>query len=411
MDDQEAGTGLGDELLDAQVQRAVMGEIIGAADRAECLAIARRIGGVDLDRWHDEWRSAAEQALAEGERLREANDGEGARRAFLRASTMFRTAGVMLYGTPVDPRLVRANRDQTDAFRRAAPLLPTPPRIVEIPYDGTTLPGYWFEPAAASDSSGSGPVLVLTGGYDGTAEELYSFTGAAAVARGYWVLCFDGPGQGAALLQQGLHVRADWESVIGPVIDWVLEQPGVDADRIALVGLSLGGHLAPAAASAEPRLAACAADCGSFDLFVAATARIPRPLIAGLEPRHRWRRRLLAKVLDVVAAKPTAGWALRRGQLVHGAGSPIDYIDSLRPFTLRDKAARIRCPVLVTNAEDDDIGASAPELVAALRAPHEFVTFTRASGAGDHCEVSNRQLYLDTLFAWLEPALSPTAAS
>ena len=54
----------------AQVQRAIMGEAVGAADPQECLAIARRIGGVDLDRWHDEWRSAAEQALAEGDRLR-----------------------------------------------------------------------------------------------------------------------------------------------------------------------------------------------------------------------------------------------------------------------------------------------------------------------------------------------------
>ena len=56
--------------------------------------------------------------------------------------------------------------------------------------------------------------VILTGGYDGTVEELYFFNGAAALARGYNVLAFDGPGQGAALLQRGLTLRADWENVV-----------------------------------------------------------------------------------------------------------------------------------------------------------------------------------------------------
>lgn len=338
---------IGDELLDAQVQRAIMGEVAGAADPDECRAVAERIGGVDLDRWHDEWRAAADAALVDGEAALAGGHPDAARAAFLRASTSFRTAGVMLYGAPADGRLVAANRDQAHAFRRAVALLPQPPEIVELPYDDTTLPGYWFEPAGAA---APGPVIVLTGGYDGTAEELYSFTGAAALEHGYRVLCFDGPGQGAALLQQGLVLRPDWEHVIGQVLDWVIAQPGTDPDRIALVGLSLGGHLAPRA----------------------------------------------------------AGWALRRGQLVHGVGSPIDYLADLAPYTLAGRAGSITCPTFVNNAEDDDIGASAPELVAALTAPHEFVTFTRADGAADHCEVSNRRAYHARLFAWLDPLLHPT---
>lgn len=250
--------------------------------------------------------------------------------------------------------------------------------------------------------------MVLTGGYDGTAEELYSFTGAAALERGYRVLCFDGPGQGAALLQRGMVLRPDWENVVGPVLDWVIDHPATDPSRIALVGLSLGAHLAPRAASAEHRLAACAADCGSFDLYGSAVERIPGPLVAGLDPSNRLRRWLLGKVLDVIAAKPTAGWAIRRGQLVHGSASPVDYLDSLRPYTLEDRASNISCPTFVNNAEDDDIGSTAPRLAAALTVPHELVTFTRSEGAGDHCEVGNRQVYLDRLFAWLDPLLRPS---
>ena len=402
---------IGDELLDAQVQRAIMGEVAGAADPVECRAVASRIGGVDLDRWYDEWWAAAKAAVREGEQALSIGDRDAARQAFLRASTSFRTAGVMLFGAPVDDRLVASNREQTEAFRRGAELLPRPPQIVEIPYDDTTLPGYWFDPSADARGPMPGPVIVLTGGYDGTAEELYSFTGAAALERGYRVLCFDGPGQGAALLQQGLVLRPDWENVVAPVIDWLIQQPATDPDRIALIGLSLGGYLAPRAASAEHRLAACAADCGSFDLYASATERIPGPLVAGLNPSNRVRRWLLGKALDALATKPTAGWALRRGQLVHGAASPLDYLGSLEPYSLKDRAPEIACPTFVNNAEDDDIGSTAPKLAAALSAPHEFVTFTRSDGAGDHCEVGNRRRYHDRLFAWLDPILNPTSTS
>ena len=108
-------------------------------------------------------------------------------------------------GAPLDPRLRAATTAQTAAFRAGAALLPTPPEIVAIPFEGTTLPGYLFR----APGQGPRPTAILLGGYDGTAEELWFFNGAAALARGYDVLAFDGPGQGAALVQQGLTLRAD----------------------------------------------------------------------------------------------------------------------------------------------------------------------------------------------------------
>ena len=220
-----------------------------------------------------------------------------------------------------------------------------------------------------------------------------------------------GPVRAQRCSQQGLVMRPDWEAVVGPVLDWALARPDVDPARVALIGLSLGAHLAPRAASVDHRLAACAADCGAFDLQASAIERIPGPLVAGLDPRHRVRAWALAQVLNVLSRKPTAGWALRRGQLVHGTPSPIDYLRSLAPYTLSGRAGNITCPTFVNNAEDDDIGASAPELAAALEVAHEFVTFTRAEGAGDHCEVGNRSAYLDELFAWLDPVLRPDLMS
>ena len=220
------------------------------------------------------------------------------------------------------------------------------------------------------------------------------------------MLTFDGPGQGAALVQQGLTIRADWGSVITPVLDQLLERPEVDPDRVALVGLSLGAHLAPRAASTEHRLAACIADCGSFDLYAGALARVPGPLAEGLEDPHGVKGRALEAVLGLLARQPTGGWALRRGMLVHGVDSPLAYLRSLKEFSLVGHAEQIRCPTLVCYAEDDDISASAPQLFEALHCPKRLVRFSRAEGAGDHCESGARLLFHARAFGWLERHLT-----
>jgi hypothetical protein len=89
--------------------------------------------------------------------------------------------------------------------------------------------------------------------------------------------------------------------------------------------------------------------------------------------------------------------------------TPLEYLDTLREFTLRDRAERINCPTWVCNAENDDIGASAPELVAHLQCEHEFVQFKASDGAGDHCEAGARVLYHATSFDWLDAILQPRA--
>jgi len=393
-----------DELLDAQTLRTAGAASAGGAELGECLATAARVAGTDLSSWYEEWTASGEALLAVAERERAAGQLVSARHAFFRASSYLRTAGVMLLAAPLEGRVRESNRRQSDAFRNGAALLERPPEVIEIPFEATTLPGYFFP---ADDGSRPRATVILTGGYDGTAEELYFLTGAAALERGYNVLCFDGPGQGSALLQQGLLLRPDWEHVIAAVIDVVTERPDVDPERIAVIGLSLGAHLAPRAASLDHRIAACVADCGSFDLFDAATARMPGWLRKGFVTRRTLPTAILARILRVMATKPTLGWALRRGQLVHGASTPIEYLEMLRDYSLRGRAEHIECPTFVCNAEGDDIGASAPELFAELTCAKRFETFRQSDGAGDHCEAGARARFHESCFGWLDSVLHP----
>lgn len=394
--------GLKDDLLGAQALRALGAAPYEGSDVGEVLHAATSAKGTDLGSWHAAWTAQADRVLELAETELAAGRTESARRAFFRACTYDRTAGVMLMETPVDPRLAVSYRRQAESFRRGAALLPIPPETVAIPYEGTTLPGYFLR---ASGDPTPRRTVILVNGYDGTAEELYFSSGAAASARGYHVLMFDGPGQGVVLLEQGLTMRHDWEAVVTPAVDHLLARPEVDDSQVVLIGLSLGGYLAPRAASYEHRLAACVADCGSYDLSTAATERIPGPLRAGLDDPDGFRGRMLDRILGRVAASPTGGWALRRGMMVHGVDSPAAYLRALHDYTLAGHADKITCPTLVCNAEGDDISASAPQLAAALTCPHELITFTAADGADDHCEAGARQLFHARTFGWLDDVL------
>ena len=218
-----------DELFEAQLLRAMGYAPYGGADAGECLAVAGEITGTSLDSWHDAWVAAATRLCGQAEASAAAGQAASARSGFFRAANYFRTAGLFAMGAPAGPRLAEAHRREVDSFRRGAALLAVPPEIVQIPYEDSFLPGYYFR--AAADVAPRATMILVTG-YDGTAEELYFANGAAALERGYNVLAFDGPGQGTMLIDRGVPLRPDWENVITPVVDYLLARPDVDPEQI-----------------------------------------------------------------------------------------------------------------------------------------------------------------------------------
>lgn len=394
---------LKDDLLDGQVVRLLGAAPYGGADIGEVLATARRIDEHSLDSWYSEWWALGDRVTESAEQFQAACDVESARLAYLRASGYYRTAGLMLMGLPVDPRFPESLHRQREVFRRGAALLTNPPEIVAIPFEGTTLPGYFYRGGAGDEPR---PTIITVGGYDSVMEEQYFFNAAAAVARGYNVLTLDGPGQGTVLTDQGMPMRPDWQAVVTPAVDFVLERPEVDAAKIVLVGLSLGAFLAPRAASAEHRLAACVADCGAFDLYASFLDRLPGPLRSGYVEGKSLAVKAVSEMLDQMAKKPTAGWSLRRGLQVHQVDTPLAYVEATKEYTLAEAAPEIQCPTWVCNAVNDPISATAPQLVAALRCPSEFVTFTEAEGADLHCESGARLLFHARMFSWLDSVLA-----
>src|ERR1700733_7140245 len=179
-------------LFDGQLRRTIGHGTYGGAELGECLATAGRV----ID-WYRACMSRAERTLAAAESSAASGHRESARCAFLRASNYYRNAYVFHLEAPL-PALVRdAYRRHRDAFQRAPSAMIRPPKRIAIPFEDTTLPGYF----CTADETRR-PLIISVGGYDSTAEESFFWNGAAALARGYHALIFAGPGQGGLPLER-----------------------------------------------------------------------------------------------------------------------------------------------------------------------------------------------------------------
>jgi dienelactone hydrolase len=151
-----------------------------------------------------------------------------------------------------------AHKKAVECRNLALPLLSPPGERVAIPYEGGHLYGNLRKPKGAARS----PVIVMCMGLDSAKEEMDSNEGVF-LARGMATLTFDGPGQGEG--EYDFAIRGDYEAVVRAVVDFLETRSDVDAGRLGLWGVSLGGYYAPRAAAYEKRVKACIALSGPFD--------------------------------------------------------------------------------------------------------------------------------------------------
>jgi dienelactone hydrolase len=381
----------------------------GTADIGEVLTTAQAIKAGDYDSWHDEWLATANWLAAEAERALAAGHRVSARDGLMRASNYYRSADFYLHGNPDDPRIAHAYTRARDCFQQAAALFDPPIEPIEIPYEGTVLHGYFYPAHRRDGDAGPRPTIVMHSGFDGTCEEMHAFGAVAGQERGYHVVTFDGPGQPAALHFDGLHFRPDWEHVVGPVLDWVLARPEVDGDRVALLGASMGGLLAPRAAAFDHRLAACIAFDGVYDMGLTAAEWIPGTrdeVRAALRVEHA--PEFDAAIEQLMAGNPNIRWAATHGQYALGVDSPRALFAAFLDYTLADGIAeQIACPTLVCEAASDIFFAGQPQLLFDhLTCPKTLLEFTAAEGAGAHCQAGAQRLAFARIYDWLDDTLA-----
>ena len=390
-----------------QALRAAGFAVYGGADLGEVIVTAQKVKGGDVASWHRSWKATAERVHKIGSEALAAGHRVSAREALLRASNYYRTAEFFLREHPAaDPEVRLLSARSRETFAQAASLLDNPVAPISIPYEGTTLPGYLF---LVDDSGTARPTVIYNNGYDSTLEEAYFAVGAAALSRGYNVLAFDGPGQGAALRNQGLVFRPDWEKVISPVVDFALTRPEIDPEAIALFGYSLGGLLVARAAAYEQRVAALILDDGLYDLYAASTAGTPAFFIRWIDQGRDNRTNRLAALnarFDIGAR-----WGQQNGCWAMGAHSPADLIRKTKDYSLAGVAQRVTAPTLILDAEHDHFSKGQPQQVeqALTQAATTLVTLTAAEGAGEHCHMGALTRSHQVMFDWLDDVLVHTS--
>lgn len=374
------------------------------ADVGEALVTGSRIADGDSDSWVAEWAATARERQADGDAALAAGHRVSALAHYRRAATyystaLYRFAGASDTSPARELELWRAHRE---CWEHVVDLMTVPGLRFEIPYEQTTLPGYFFR-APDAEPGEPRPLIVMNNGSDGADSSMWIEGGSGAAARGYHWMTFDGPGQQAALFERAIPFRPDWEHVLGPVLDAMLARPDVDGERVALIGVSQAGYWVPRALAFEHRFAAAVADGGVVDVTRSWIGSLPEPMRRQLENGDREGFERSMHAAEAMSPAVTARMDFRGRPYGVTNGSRYDLFSEVAAYRLGDEVSDIRTPLLITDPDDEQFFPGQPqELYDRVPGRRELIRFTTEEGAAGHCEPMARALRETRIFDWLE---------
>ena len=365
------------------------------ADVGECLTAASKIKNKDFDSWHNAWKELADRIYKFAEDSNKKGNIVSARNAYFRATSYYQDAG-FYYHYPEKLKIaIDCWLKGRNSFLKAIASLPNI-QTIKIPYENTTLPGYFIK---AKNAESKAPLLIVNTGYDGTKEGLYYCVGTAAAERGYHCLLFEGPGQGEVIALQNLPFRYDWEKVITPAVDFAVKLPYVDASRIALMGRSMGGYLAPRAVAFEKRIKACIANGGVYSMTENIYKSLTPEVVKLIKSNSAEFNSIIEKYCKYSL---TLKWFIDNGLWTFHVKTPADLFNQLNKYNMKNIAEKIECSMLIIDSEDDMFLAGQPQkLYNALKCPKTFLKFTKAESAELHCQEGAIAISNEKIFSWL----------
>ena len=330
------------------------------------------------------WFEACAQ-IADGVRLF-AEQREASGHRFSASHAYLRACNYYLFGerfrTPKDERGLSVYRTAVECFHRHAKLTDVKIEIVEVPFENTSLPGYFVH--ARNTTAKRTPCVVFFDGLDVTKETQYMRGVPDLIRRGISVLVMDGPGTGEAIRFRKIYVRHDYEAAGSACLDYLEKRADVDPRKIGVIAVSLGGYYAPRCASMDHRFAACVAWGAIWDYY-----RI-------------WKKRVEANFNTPLSVPGHhIMWIL-------GVDNLEEALRKLESFRLDGVVQKMRCPFLIVHGAEDKLIplADAQKLYEAAGSKDKTLrVFTADEGGSQHCQRDYLTLVAAEMWDWFEDKL------
>ncbi|KAK5266248.1 hypothetical protein LTR96_008643 [Exophiala xenobiotica] len=341
----------------------------GGGDIAEVLVAAQSIEPGNFESYYAAFNTLANQVHTAAKAIDILKNPSAASDAFFRASTYFRSADFFLHGNASDPRIDSLWAEQIDAFDSAIALLPVPGQRVTIKAQTFDIPALWFKASASTEPR---PTVIIGGGYDGGQEELYHQMGVAALARGWNVITYEGPGQASPRRYQDLGFILEWEKVVTPVVDYLHTLPEVDTSAIALKF--------PAALTTVFQTGNASAFDSAVDAY--------REKAAAANTATQFR------------------WFVDQGTWAFDTQSPFDWMTQLQNYTLDGVVDKIPGPIFVADSASDTFFTGQGAVLASkLGNKSTYYEFDLATGVG-HAGVGGYHTQNQVAYDWLQGILN-----
>ena len=330
-----------------------------------------------LNEWVKKADTLVELAEEDLERGREFSAGPKLKRASIYYVTAERMQGLG------HPGRMTTYKKALGAFERGTKYAGDNVERVEIPYgDGKRLSGY----LTLAEGEGPRPIVIFCNGLDSCKEMLWLGGFPYALAkRGISCLCVDQPGTGEALRIEELPATYASEEWASAWVDWLEEQEFVDAKRIGMTGISLGGHYAPRAVAFEPRFASGACWGANHNWAEVQQGRLKRE---GENPvPHYWNHVM---------------W-------VFGAEDMDDFFAKAAGMNLNGVMEKIKVPFLVTHGAHDrqiNIDYAHQSYDQLVNSPKRVLKiFTDREGGVEHVGADNMSFGTDYIADWFAETL------
>lgn len=315
----------------------------GVGDIGEIFTAAAEIRERDPESWVQAFTRLAQLVAERADAAMEQEQWISARENALRASLYDRVALMSLSPITQNERYREISTRARARFRQAAALFDPPIEVVELPYQGKYLPGYFMKP----DNSGQKrPTIIIVPGGDSIVEDMCYIWNFGEKERGYNFLIVDLPGQGTTMLD-GFKMKPDMEVPAKLVVDYALSRPEVDPERLAMWGGSLGGYIVPRVAVHDKRIKAICVNSIILNMSDYITQAKEMRALAKFElmPGYKLLMRLLGGwVGGVINVMDTWKWKW-------GVKTVAEWLEVLRDFVVDPSG--ITCPTLLQTGEDE----------------------------------------------------------